>query len=309
MSKKTAKIAATYFITIIASLLIIGGAGYFLLRPYLTDSEQGEMSAIKPDSTENVTLVTAEEYAPTYEDSRNVLVIYDTEKRSSAVCFVLAGFVPAENKIVIVPLQSDICTTVDGKSNTLYEFYRLGGTADAKKAVSAMTGLTIDKYLKFTKDSFTLFSDFMGNVEYDIPYNLVYENEAAGESTILKSGRQILDSVSLRKVLTYPNYKGGEEYRAKVVGTLGAALVNSGSSGILKNSLDTVFTDIINSDIETDITGYDYDEAKPAMEYVLSNTDTPAQIVIPSGVYNENNCYVLDESFVQALPRWLSMEQ
>ena len=38
MSKRTAKIAATYFITIFVALLVIGGTGFFLLRPYLTDS-------------------------------------------------------------------------------------------------------------------------------------------------------------------------------------------------------------------------------------------------------------------------------
>lgn len=307
MSKKSAKIAVTYFVTIIASLAIIGGAGYFALTSYL-NRDTGDTGSIRPSSEEEAPAALSDDYEPTNEDGQTVLAIYEPEKRSTATCFVMARFVPIENKVVIVPLQSDICTTLDGKSNTLYEFYRLGGTSDAKRAAEQSTGIKIDKYIKFTESSFVTFSNFMGNVNYNIPYNLIYENENTGESTIIKSGDQTLDSNSLRKVLSYPNYKGGEEYRAKVVGTLAADLINSGSRGILKDALDTVFTDIVNSDIETDITRYDYDEKKPAIQYVLNNTDAPAQLVIPSGTYNENNCYVLDDTFIQALPRWFYLE-
>ncbi|MCM1525263.1 MAG: LCP family protein [Ruminococcus sp.] len=307
MSKKSAKIAATYFITIIAALAIIGGAGYFLLTSYLNGSSVDE-SAIKPSSSEEAPSVLSEDYEPSEADGQTLLAVYEPEKRSTAACFVLARFVPTENKVVIVPLQTDICTTLDGKSNTLYEFYRLGGIPDAKRAAEQSTGIKIDKYIKFTESSFVTFSNFMGNVNYDVPYNLIYENESTGESTIIKSGDQTLDSTSLRKILTFPNFKGGEEYRAKVVGALAADLINSGSKGILKDALDTVFTDVINSDIETDITRYDYDEKKAAIQYVLNNSDSPAQLVIPSGTYNENNCYVLDETFIQALPRWFYME-
>ena len=108
--------------------------------------------------------------------------------------------------------------------------------------------------------------------------------------------------------LLIPNFKGGEEYRAKVVGTIAVDLINSGASGMLRDGLDSVFTSVINSDLETDITKYDYDEAKPAIEYVLDATSTPAQVVIPSGVYDDSKMYVLDDSFVQALPRWFSMD-
>lgn len=307
MSKKTAKIAATYFITIIAALAVIGGAGYFVLTSYLNGSSVDE-SSIKPSASEEDPSALSEDYEPAEADGQTLLAVYEPEKRSTAACFVLARFVPTENKVVIVPLQTDICTTLDGKSNTLYEFYRLGGIPDAKRAAEQSTGIKIDKYIKFTESSFVTFSNFMGNVNYDVPYNLIYENESTGESTIIKSGDQTLDSTSLRKILTFPNFKGGEEYRAKVVGALAVDLINSGSRGILKDALDTVFTDVINSDIETDITRYDYDEKKAAIQYVLNNSDSPAQLVIPSGTYNENNCYVLDETFIQALPRWFYME-
>ncbi len=305
MSKRSAKIAATYFLTIIMSLLLIGGGGYLFITKYLEkEPETDGMDDIvmQDSSAQNA------EYAPVFGDGRTVLFIYEAEKSQTSTSFLLARFAPADNKAVLVPLQTDIACELNGTANTLYEFYRLGGTLEAKRAVEKFTGLTVDKYLKFSKDSFTLFSNFMGNVDYDIPYNLIIENPSTGESTVIKSGNQLLDSNTLRKVMCYPDYKGGEEYRAKVVGNLAAELLNSGCRGILRDGLDTVFTDIINSDIETDITKYDYEEDKPAINYVLENTSAPAQLVIPSGSYNENGCYQLDEAFVDALPRWFAME-
>ena len=305
MSKRSAKIAATYFLTIIISLVLIGGGGYLVINKYLnkTPDKNGIDDIVIDDGAAQDT-----EYAPVFGDGRTILFIYEAEKSQTSTSFLLARFAPADNKAVLVPLQTDIACELDGTANTLYEFYRLGGTSSAKRAVEKFTGLTVDRYLKFTKDSFNTFADFMGNVEYNIPDNLIFQNPSTGESTVIKSGNQILDSNTLRKVMCYPNYSGGEEYRAKVVGNLAAELLNSGSRGILRDSLDSVFTDIINSDIETDITRYDYDEDKPAIEYVLSNTSEPAQLVIPSGSYNENGCYQLDDTFVDALPRWFAME-
>lgn len=304
MSKRSAKIAATYFLTIIISLLLIGGGGYLFIMKYLEKEpdKSGMDDIVIQDSS------AGEDYAPIFGEGRTVLFIYEEGKSQTSTSFLLARFAPADNKAVIVPLQTDIACELDGTANTLYEFYRLGGTYQAKRAVEKFTGLTVDRYLKFTSSSFTMFADFMGNVDFDIPYNLTFEDPSAGRTIVLKGGNQLLDTNTLRKVMCYPDYKGGEEYRAKVVGNLAAELLNSGCRGILRDGLDTVFTDIINSDIETDITKYDYEEDKPAISYVLDNTSSPAQLVIPSGVYNENGCYQLDEAFVDALPRWFAME-
>ncbi len=305
MAKRSAKIAVTYFVTIICALGIIGGAGYIALQKVM--NSESDMEKLSPEA--EITLADPDgEYVPDQGYGQTALFICEYERKASSVCFVMTRFVPYENKLVVVPLQSDICTVSEGKTNTLYEFYRLGGTAEAVKAVEAATGVTVDKYMKLTKESFTVFANYMGNIDYEVPYNLVYENQETGDSTVIKAGVHTLDSSMLNKLLTFPEYRGGEEYRAKVVGAITVSLINSGAKSYLKTGRENVFTSIVNSDVETNITKYDYEDLEPAFGYVLGNTNTPAQLVIPSGVYNENNCYVLDDSFLVALPRWFSME-
>ncbi|MGN0586474.1 MAG: hypothetical protein ACI4JF_04235, partial [Oscillospiraceae bacterium] len=153
MSKRSAKIAATYFLTIIISLLLIGGGGYLFIMKYLEkEPEQSGMDDIVMQDSS----LGNEEYAPIFGEGRTVLFIYEEGKSQTSTNFLLARFAPADNKVVLVPLQTDIACELDGTANTLYEFYRLGGTYEAKRAVEKFTGLAVDRYLKFTGSSFTL---------------------------------------------------------------------------------------------------------------------------------------------------------
>lgn len=305
MAKRSTKIGVTYAVTIVSAMLVICAAGYLALN-YYSDSET-PMDGITPEA--GVSMVNSEsEYIPEPGFGKTGLFIYDTGQKLSSVSFVLTRFVPYENKLVVVPMQSDICTVVDGRTNTLYEFYRLGGSTEAVKAVEAATGIAVDNYMKFNGENFPSFSNYMGNIDYEVPYNLVYENKESGDSTVIKAGVHTLDSTMLRKLVTFPIYNGGEEYRAKVVGSIAVSLINSGSRGYLQNGREVVFNSVMNSGVETNITKYDFEDLDPAFAYVLDNTTSPAQLVIPSGAYNENNCYVLDEAFIAALPRWFSLE-
>ena len=304
MSKKGVKIATTYFITILVSLVVIGGGGYFIIMYYLnTDIKENDITPLRTSA------VNSADYAPTYEDNLTALFIFDSEKRFDGVCFVAVRVLPADGRVVVMPIQSDTYAEVNGKANTIYEFYRLGGTGDAVRAAENALGITVDKYMKLTETSFAIFADYMGNIVYNVPYNLVYQNEQTGEHIIMKEGETILDSESLRKILTFPDYKGGEEYRVTVCGTLITQLINSGCEGILKDNSDTVFTDIINSDVETNITRYDYDDTRPAIKYLLDQNDNPAEMNIPSGVYNENGQYVLDDNFRNALTTIFALDE
>ena len=206
-----------------------------------------------------------------------------------------------------MPLPSNTKADVDGSSDSLYNFYRNGGTASAVKAVENCTGVKIDKFIKFNKDSFTNIIDIFGGVDYDIPYNLIYDNPTTGEETIIREGETYLDSSTMRKVLTYPNYNSGEEYRAKCLGIIITDMINTNVDANFASHLDDYFSSVINSTIETDITSYDYDEISNAMKYVIRNYDRLATFVLTSGTNDENGLYELDANFVKSITEWLKL--
>lgn len=302
MSKKSAKIAVTYVVTILVTLLVVGAFGMYMLK--LISSKETK------DPSQNVVIdqmVSSDEYKPSVSDNRTVLLILDTEKRESASCFLIARFLAVEKQLVFMPLPSNTKAAVDGSSDSLYNFYRNGGTASAVKAVENCTGVKIDKFIKFNKDSFTNIIDIFGGVDYDIPYNLIYDNPTTGEETIIREGETYLDSSTMRKVLTYPNYNSGEEYRAKCLGIIITDMINTNVDANFASHLDDYFSSVINSTIETDITSYDYDEISNAMKYVIRNYDRLATFVLTSGTSDENGLYELDANFVKSITEWLKL--
>ncbi|MBQ4256340.1 MAG: hypothetical protein II714_01655 [Oscillospiraceae bacterium] len=308
MAKKSVKIAATYFITIIAALVLIGGVGFYFLNSYLNADNSKTMKVNGTTAAQT----DSEEFVPTDIDARTVLAVYDGSTpghtdSASRICFVLFRLAPAQNKLVIVPLQTDIQAVVNGQADTLYNFYRTGGTASAVRAVESATLMPVEKYIKVNDDSLKAFSDMCGNVSFEIPYNLINESDDPEENVVLRKGNQILEFATMKKILTFPVYNGGEEYRAKVVGEITQKMLDNGCAGAFRSDLSSVYNTLVNSGTDTNVTAYDFNDDKPSIEYILANTTSPTQLVIPSGVY-EGERYILDQSFIDALPRWFFME-
>ncbi len=302
LSKKTAKLAGTYIVTIVLTLVIVGGVCLYMMETMLN----GDSGKKETDRTPEIEqLVKPGEYAPTAADNRTLLIMLETEKRESASAFLIVRFLPADEQLVLMPIPSNTLAEVNGSIDTVYNYFRNGGSASAKEALKVCTGVEFDKFIRLTKDSFGTMVDIFGGVDFDVPYNLIYSNTSTGEETVIREGRNYLDSDLLRKVLTYPNYKSGEEYRAKCLAVTATDMLNSNIGEIFAGHLDDYFNLVMNSDIETDITAYDYEEISEAMKYMCKNSYNPASFVLSTGVTDENGGYTLDDSFVKSIPTWL----
>lgn len=309
MAKKSSKIILTYVITIVLTLIVAGTVCYVAFSSIISDNDESSSTELTGD-VELSPMTVLGDYTPSAEDERTVLLILDAEKRESGSCFLAVRFLPIEEQFVLLPIPSNTSVTLDGSEDTIYNIYRNGGTKKAVSAAESCLGIKFDKYIKFNRSSFSVIADIFGGIDYDIPYNLVYDNPDTGEATVLKAGRQFLDSTSLRKVLTYPNYTQGEEYRSKCLGVAINDLVKNGTTNAssFANNLDDYFVTVINSDIDTDITSYDYDEIKKAMKYVIKNSSQLSTFVLSSGTEDENGHYVIDEKFLAALPELFDEE-
>lgn len=301
MSKKSSKIALTYFITIIMTFIVIGGSGYLFFQ-YLQNppSSGGSEVTLSP-------LEEQEKYVPTEENNISTLFIFDSEKRLSGSCFMLVRTVASEQKLMLMPIPADTAAKLDGTENSIYEFYRLGGSKKAVSAVENCTGTKIDYYMKLNNESFSTLVSIFGGIDINVPYNLIYTNPDTGEETIFREGTVYADSSNLRKFLTYPLYTAGEEYRAKILGIAVYDLINKNVVSSFSNHVDSYFSMVINSPVETNFTAYDYEEQAEALKYIAESNERIAQLVTVTGAYNDNNLFELDKDFVRAIPEWLKL--
>lgn len=299
MAKKSTKIALTYVITIVVTVAVIFIVGLIMIKS--TNRSSGVNDIQVTSSTE------PEVYAPSVLDNQTTLFVLDAEDRMTASAFVLTRLLPSEKRLVIVPLQSDMYASVNGTEGTLYEFYRSDGIQGAKRAVESVCGLTVEKYMIFDKSSFETMAAHFEAVNYVFSDTLIYENENTGEVTVIRSGNCSLDPTTMRKAFTYPNFNNGETERAAVIGSIVTDFVNA-SGERLRTSMDQIFNGIMNSGAETDITVYDYDFKKEAMQYMVDNSSECAELVLPSGIYDDSGRYVLEDAFVDSLKSWFSLD-
>lgn len=295
MAKKGTKIALTYFITIIVTLILIGGICFMLFRR-LTAPKEPDSSGV-PD----IERLAADEYVPSETNNKTTLFIFDSEKRFNGCSFMIVRMIADEQRIAVMPLPSDTCAYVNGTEDSLYEFYRRDGAPKAVSAAENAVGIKIDYYMKLNNDSFSVMTDIFGGVDFDVPYNLIYSNPDTGEETIIREGTAYLDSDMLRKVITYPLYNSGEEYRAKITGVLINDLVNRNIDESFSSHVDDYFSAVINSSAETNFTAYDYEAQSAAMKYVASSDNRVSQLVTVTGAYNASGLFVLDENFLKSL--------
>ena len=295
MAKRRSNLGLVYFSIVLISIALVGGASYFMINHYLHGSSTEDIE----EGTE--TSAPSDQYVPSVLDNETTLFILDAEKRSSGTCFVLTRLLPEECRLVIVPIQSDTAASLNNDSGTLYDLYRNGGASAAVHSVEVMFGVKVDKYVCFKKDSFDIFSAMMGSINYDVPYNLIYEDPNSGDSTIIRKGIRELDPVTMRKILTFPEYKSGESSRISTVGAIVTDLVNSAQKTRVPNGMDQVFKSILDNGAETDITIYDYKDKKEALIYVAQNSEKAGELMLPRGSYNENEQYVMDEEFVKSV--------
>ena len=295
MASKGAKIALTYVLTIVITLVVIGGIGYWVLQEIM-EPEVEEQPSFQLEQ-----MVTIDDYVPVAENNKTTLIIFDSEKRMSGCSFMLMRMIADERYMTAMPLPADTYAKVGSTEDTLYEFYRLGGTSEAVKAVEAATGVEIDYYLKLNNERFGVFVDILGGVDLHVPYNLEYSNPDTGEETIFREGETYLDSRDMRKIITYPLYNTGEEYRAKMLGVAVSDLLNRNIAPGFSNYVDDYFSTIVNSSVETNFTAYDYEAQSDAIKYVSESDENVCQLLTVTGSYNENAMFVLDENFLKSL--------
>ncbi len=296
MAKKGTKIALTYFITIVMTFIIIGGICFFLFRELTKPEEQSS------DLPEIDQMVNTNEYVPSAENNKTTLFIFDSAKRMSGCCFMVVRFIADERRLVIMPIPADTYANVNGTEDSIYEFYRKGGAPQAAAAAGNAAGISVDYYIKLNNESFSVITDIFGGVDFEVPYNLIYTDPDSGEDTIIREGAAYLDSDMIRKVITYPLYNSGEEYRAKITGVIVNDLINRNVDEAFSSHIDDYFSAVINSSVETNFTAYDYEEQSKAMKYVADSDDKISQLVTVTGAYNDDSLFVLDENFLKSLP-------
>lgn len=239
---------------------------------------QQQGTAFTPDSSYNFSvLLTLSNDADTVPD-KYMTVTY----RATANTFVLMPYLPG--------------TELNG--GTIKQICEQSGETEVAKQLSEKTGLTINKYIRFTKSTLSELFDMVGNTTLTIPSEIKYENKKDNTVTVIKQGTQIFTADQMYTYLTLPDYGVNDElYPCKASATAISAFINQNFIGTGEKTLAEYIDFIINF-TNTNIEQGDYDAKIKAILYTLAQTGSSiTDFYIPYGEKKGDNYVIADNSW------------
>jgi anionic cell wall polymer biosynthesis LytR-Cps2A-Psr (LCP) family protein len=292
MAKKGLKLGATYLIVFIVTLFLFGFIGMVYIDMLTQTSTEEDL----PSDISSV------EYAPSSADAKTVLAIVDLGDMQNDVSFMLMRFLPASSETVFLPIPANLYVDDGGTESNLFRLYSDGSAAAVKQAIVDTFGITVDKYVIFNAESFGKFCDLLGSTDYEVPFEIVNS-----DGFTIAPGPTFLDRTSMRTLLSYNAYKGGEEERARRFSDIVTSMLNRELTVSFGTLMDATFTEFINSDIDTDISRLDYEDARPALSHTISHTDRFCRQVFSSGTYSPQGNFIIEPSSVNAVQTWFEL--
>lgn len=128
------------------------------------------------------------------EKQINVLCMGLDDGKTRADTIMLVSIVPKEGKINILSIPRDTRVQVNGK------YIKINATMGYKRReelmiqkVKEITGLPVHYYAEVDFDGFIEVINILGGIDYDVPYNMNYDDPVQGLHIHLNKGMQHLD--------------------------------------------------------------------------------------------------------------------
>ena len=132
----------------------------------------------------------------------NILVAVDTVNG-----YVYGVSIPRDSKAII-----------DGKARKINYAYNKGGTELLADTVSEQLGIPVDYTVSVNLKGFTALVDAIGGVDYEVPYNMDYDDPTQDLHIHYKKGMQHLNGEDAVKVLRWRKNNSGESLSVGDVG-------------------------------------------------------------------------------------------
>ncbi|MDE6777486.1 MAG: LCP family protein, partial [Oscillospiraceae bacterium] len=232
---KKGHVAIPFLLAFLLGIVGIGGVAMYIFNQINSDSGVVKM----PSSV----------VKPTAEDNSTLLFVLDEPNDTSPLTFVIARVLPADKRIMLLSLPSNMLSIVDGKQDTLEGFYKTGGIQSVMDAIESEAKIKTDRYAILNSDSFQKICNIFAGVYYQIPIG----TQGFADS----SEAQYLGPSQIEKLITNPFFEKGESQRSAIVTDVICEMINQTDYDRIVASMDSNFRTLINM-MNTDISSIDY---------------------------------------------------
>ena len=237
---------------------------------------------------------------PTADDNMTLMFVLDEPNDPCPLTFMLARVLPLDKKIILVSLPSNMIAEMDGRTETLADYYRTGGIQSAISAIKSEANISPDRYIILNSESFQKICNIYAGVYYQIPIG----TQGFADS----SEEQYLGPAQMEKLITNPFFEGGESERSAIASDVICTMINQTDYDRIVASMDLNFRTLINM-MNTDISSIDYSNEKSALKYMYTYGSTICTFRLATGTTSPDNVFILDGDFQEGIAEYFNINQ
>ncbi len=298
--RSQAPIALVYFSTLVAFIVIFGAIAIGMINMLSPKTERATLSTESVESVE-----------PTDKNNQTFLYMVNNDEKGLDSVMVVR-FMPANGRMMLVPLSPYTTASVDGNIQTLDQVFQSAGASSVMNAVSEVLGISIDKYMSMSEQCFENLCDNIGNITYEVPENMYYIGDDPDDIINYSKGEKLsLQGSQITMLMTYPKYKKGYSQNVAVAGELMENLINSGFKlQTTRDNLDSIYSNLLKESADKSFTQNDFTETEEFYYYIMDNYDNPASTLIPTGNWSSNGYkFTIDGTFKAQVKSMFRVEE
>ncbi len=260
-----------------------------------------------PETKETSGLTSTGELADDFrpDSSHNFTLMTTLTDRAQDVpeLFILVSYNAVDSALVFIPIPNGISIPADERS--LSNIFASKGGEGVAQAVSNATGVRVDGYISFDRESFIRLVSAYGNVRYNVPETILVSD--GSELAAFNAGEQIFSPEAVFRYIYLADFGEGESYRFNMISELLSELINQNLRYTDSSLLDSYFK-IIVDDCSTNLTEEMFIARKPALLNTITYGSNPAEYYIPYGEYGGDGSFMISENSVTTITQKCSQD-
>jgi LCP family protein required for cell wall assembly len=186
-------------------LMICTLAGFLLFADgiYILAALKGERQIEQKQSKVTDQRKFQEESSISYDAPMNILVLGLDEYKARTDVILLFNYIPEANRLNILSICRDTRIYVKNKPVKINSLISIGGEKLVAGAIETMTGLTADFFVVLDFDGFRKIIDTLDGVEFNVPFNMDYDDPDQNLHIHLKKGSQVLNGKKAEQLVRY----------------------------------------------------------------------------------------------------------
>jgi LCP family protein required for cell wall assembly len=133
---------------------------------------------------------------------------------------MVAAYDAKNQKMNVMSIPRDTMVNVSWSTKKINSTYNAGGIQRLAKEVGNLIGFPVDFYVKVDLAGFVKLIDALGGVEFEVPYNMNYEDPTQNLSIHVKKGMQHLDGETAVGVVRWRKNNDGTGYSSGDIGRI-----------------------------------------------------------------------------------------